>query len=228
MLHGLRRAAADRRAGRAGPEIAHTLLHEYGHHVDRSNAHGRLAEPNGTRRWWLARGMGKLVELDSVAGGYRIGWDRSIGEIYAEDYAYVHLGGRHKIGWLDLPDEAVRAALLADLGAGESDVATPAEPAVKPVVIARSGVLAAGERQSLSFGLLGPGRRVTFTAQVARSHARLEIACSNGRRFAKRLTGRSATIDVRNLGPAECRATVRSTGTAPQRYSVRLRLSVGA
>ena len=42
--------------------IAHTLVHEYGHHVDAFNRHGGLEEPNGTRNWWRVRGLARLVE----------------------------------------------------------------------------------------------------------------------------------------------------------------------
>jgi hypothetical protein len=210
-----------------GPAVAHTLLHEYGHHLDATRRHDGAPEPNGTRRWWLARGLPRLLELASVARSYRLGWDRSIAEIYAEDYAYVHVGGRHRIDWLEPPDDEVRAALLADLGVGDANVTAPAEPAVKPVVLTSSGVLGPGERRSLSFGLLGPGRRVTLTARVTDgSRGRVEIACSQ-RRYARGLAGRAVTtLDVRNLGPSECVASIRSASAEPFRFSVRLRLAV--
>ncbi|MGI9657416.1 MAG: hypothetical protein ACR2OD_00800, partial [Gaiellaceae bacterium] len=37
-------------AGR-NADVAHTLLHEYGHHIDNSHGHRRLQEPNGTPAW---------------------------------------------------------------------------------------------------------------------------------------------------------------------------------
>ena len=83
-------------AGRSD-RIAHTVLHEYGHHVDRSRRHSGLDEPNGTPLWWKARGMAQLVALRSVRDRYQIGWNRSIAEVFAEDYAYTNLGGPFRI-----------------------------------------------------------------------------------------------------------------------------------
>ena len=84
-------------------DIAHTVVHEYGHHVDQAHDHGGLPEPNGTSLWWKARGMAALVRSRSVARSYRLGWDRSIGEIFAEDYAQVSLRTPTRIRWLAPP-----------------------------------------------------------------------------------------------------------------------------
>src|SRR5262245_37389787 len=83
-------------AGR-NADLAHTVIHEYGHHVDASRRHGGLAEPNGTPLWWKARGMEQLVSFRSVRSRYQVGWDRSISEVFAEDYAYTNLHGRFRI-----------------------------------------------------------------------------------------------------------------------------------
>ena len=100
---------------------AHTVVHEYGHHLDRSTPVAGIAEPNGTSVWWRARGMAQLLRIGSVARSYVIGWNRSIGEIFAEDYAQLALpGSPHRIPWLGSPNDTVIAALKADLGSGPS------------------------------------------------------------------------------------------------------------
>jgi hypothetical protein len=212
---------------------AHTVVHEYGHHLDRSTPVDGAREPNGTPVWWRARGMANLVRIGSVATTYALGWERSIAEIFAEDYAQLVLGpGRHKITWLSAPNATVIAALKADLGLGpEPEITAP--PALKPVSISRRGALAPKRGVTIDFGLLGPGRRVTATANVAgpkekRARARLEIRC-DGERVALRTLGPGKTrifIDRPNLGPADCRATLTSTSTSRRAYSLVVRLSI--
>ena len=73
-------------------QAAHTLVHEYAHHLDRSTAVSGEQEPNGTPHWWRSRGMDELVRLGSVKRDYGLGWSRSIAEIFAEDYARLALG----------------------------------------------------------------------------------------------------------------------------------------
>jgi hypothetical protein len=122
----------------------------------------------------------------------------------------------------------VRQAILADLGLADPPAAAPAAPALRPVVITRSGTLAPGERVSIGFSLLGPGRRATFTVGGA-APARLEVAC--GGRVARRTRaagGAATTLDVRNLGPGACTARLTGTGSAPLAFSARLRLTVAA
>ena len=72
-------------------ENAHTVVHEYGHHLDRSTPSTDMREPNGTPVWWRAHGMERLVRISSVATSYVLGRDRSIAEIFAEDYAQLAL-----------------------------------------------------------------------------------------------------------------------------------------
>jgi hypothetical protein len=204
---------------------AHTLLHEYGHHVDARRRHGGLREPNGTPLWWRARGMGELVRVQSVRRNYSRGWSRSIGEVFAEDYAYTVLGRRYRIGWLQPPDRVVRQALLADLGLAAPPDLTARRPAVRPVVIDRSGTLSPGERVSIPFGLLGPGRRVTVQARAGGS-ARIEVRCGGFARSRPVAGAGTTTLDLRRLGPAECSASLVSTTSAPARYAFTVRLSV--
>jgi hypothetical protein len=214
-------------------EIAHTVVHEYGHHLDRSTPVTGAREPNGTAIWWRARGMERLLRVNSVATTYILGWERSIAEIFAEDYAQLALGdARYAISWLPRPDATVLAALKADLGLGpEPEIAAP--PELKPVSISRHGALAPKQAVAIPFGLLGPGRRVTATATVTgpkekKLRARLEIRC-DGSRVALRTLGAGKTkisIDRHDLGPADCRATLTSTSTSRRTYSLVVQLSI--
>ena len=212
---------------------AHTVVHEYGHHLDRSTPVTDVREPNGTPVWWQARGMERLVRISSVATSYVLGWERSIAEIFAEDYAQLVLGDGHfLINWLPPPDATVLAALKADFGLGPVPEIT-APPALKPVSISRHGALAPKLGVGIPFSLLGPGRRVeataTFTgAKEKRPRARLEIRC-DGSRVALRTIGPGKTkisIDRHDLGPADCRATLTSTSTSKRTYSLVIRLSI--
>ena len=214
-------------------ENAHTVVHEYGHHLDRSAPVTDVREPNGTPVWWRARGMERLVRISSVATSYVLGWDRSIAEIFAEDYAQLALGdGEYSISWLPPPDATVLAAIKFDLGLGPEPEIEPL-PALKPVSISRHGTLAPKLGVGIPFSLLGPGRRVTATAiftgaKEKRPRARLEIRC-DGSRVALRTIGSGKTtisIDRRNLGPADCKATLTSTSTSKRTYSLVVRLSI--
>ena len=134
---------------------AHTVVHEYGHHLDRSTSVAGVAEPNGTAQWWRARGMAELVRLRTVATSYALGWDRSIAEIFAEDYTQLALpGAEFGISWLEAPDDTVLAALKADFGLGPAPI-TVKPPAIKPVKLSRSGSLAPRRSTAIPFSLLG-------------------------------------------------------------------------
>ena len=212
--------------------VAATFLHEYGHHLDRSWSVNGVPELNGTPVWWELRGMAALAARGTVAFDYSRGWNRSIGEIFAEDYAWIHIPYQHAIPWLSPPDEALRTALFAELG-GQPAVQLPEIPAAGPLVINRSGTLAAKRSQVVPFGLLGPGRRVTLTATVdkvtrAGARARMDVTC-NGTRVATQLftKGRATrTINVPNLGPGECSARLVSTTGVSLTYTLRLRLAI--
>jgi hypothetical protein len=212
--------------------VASTFLHEYGHHLDRAWSVSGVQELNGTPVWWQLRGMAALVGQSTVAFDYSRGWDHSIGEIFAEDYAWIHIQYQYAIPWLSPPDDALRTALFAELG-GQPTAALPETPAAGPLVLNRSGSLAARRAQVVPFGLLGPGRRVTLTATVSRStragtRARMDITC-NGKRVASQAftRGRSTrTISVANLGPAECSARLVSTTGVRLTYTLRLRLAI--
>jgi hypothetical protein len=99
-------------------ENAHTVVHEYGHHVDRSTPVTGVREPNGTPVWWRARGMERLVRVSSVATSYVLAGNGASprssprttpSSLWARDY---------NIGWLPSPDATVLAAVTFDLGLG--------------------------------------------------------------------------------------------------------------
>ena len=150
--------------GRSGPPtimiaagkskiLEDTLLHEYGHHLDTYWRVSGVPELNGTPVWWAARGMAALLAQHQVAFDYSLGWSHGIGEIFAEDYSYIHTGDRYAIRWLSPPDAALKAALFAELG-------TPTEPLPfapeVPSVLNRRGTLVPRDRFSIPFSLLGP------------------------------------------------------------------------
>ena len=207
-----------------------TLLHEYGHHLDSHWSVPGVRELNGTPVWWTMRGMAGLLSQHRVAFDYSLGWNRSIPEVFAEDYAYIHMGAGYGIPWLSPPDQTLKDAMFAELG---SPTAPLPPTRNEPVVINRSGTLAARATRSLPFGLLGPGRHVTMTATVTKPNragvrARASIVC-DGRTvrtqtFTKGRTSR--TLDVPSIGPATCSAQVVSTSKVSLRYTLRLRLAV--
>jgi hypothetical protein len=227
--------------GREGPKtiivaagkstiLESTLLHEYGHHLDTFWHVQGVPELNGTSTWWAARGMAARLAARQVAFDYSLGWSHSIPEIFAEDYAYIHTGSRYAIPWLGPPDDALRTAMFAELGSPTA--ALPAAPEV-PVVINRSGTLVRRDTFSVRFGLLGPGRRVTVNATVSRPtrkgvRARVQIVC-DGTVVANQPFGKGRakrTLDVPNLGPAECDARLVSNTSVALSYTMRVRLAI--
>jgi hypothetical protein len=208
-----------------------SLLHEYGHHLDTFWRVAGVPELNGTPVWWNARGMSTLLSAHQVAFDYSLGWSHSIPEIFAEDYAYIHMPDySYGIQWLSPPDEALKTALFAELGTPTSTL--PAASA-DPLVLVRKGTLAPHAKRVVNFGLLGPGRHVILTANVAKParngrRARAEIVCDGtvvaaqtfGHGLAKRV------LDVPNLGPATCQARLVSTTGVKLTYTLQLSLAV--
>jgi len=101
-----------------GPFLATTIFHEYGHHVDLHLRVRGVPEMNGGERWFAARNMATRLANGKVAIGYSLGWKRSVGEIFAEDYARLHTTFVWEIKWIGQPSAAVRRALREDLAAG--------------------------------------------------------------------------------------------------------------
>jgi hypothetical protein len=211
-----------------------TLLHEYGHHLDTAWRVPGVPELNGTPVWWQSRGMASLLSSRRVAFDYSLGWSRSIGEIFAEDYAYIHMGSTANYGipWLSPPDETLKTALLAELG---SSPGTLPPATAGPLVITRNGTLAPRARRVVSFTLLGPGRHVKLNATVTRPkrkgvRARAQIVCNGGvvasQPFGKGRARR--TLDIPSIGPAECEARLVSTTGVSLGYTLRLELTAPA
>ena len=212
--------------------IEGTLIHEYGHHIDASTPVSGVPELNGIPAWWADRGMASRYAGRQVAFDYSLGWDHSIAEIFAEDYAYIHVGPtyRYAITWLGPPDDALRADMFAALG-GPPPAMLPAAPNA-PLVVQRVGTLSPRGTKSVPFGLLGPGRRVTFTANVARAtrkgvRARIEVRC-NGTVAGTRTIAKgqkTRTLDLPNMGPGDCDARLVSSTSVSLKYSLRLQLT---
>jgi hypothetical protein len=216
-------------AGR-NPRIAHTVIHEYGHHVDASRRHGGLAEPNGTPLWWRARGMAQLVAARSVRDRYQVGWDRSVAEVFAEDYAYTNLGRGYRIEWLEPPTRTIQQAIRADLGLAERPAITTAPPALRPVVIVRQGTLEPDGRVAIDFGLLGPDRRVRLHGVFPGGGAvrgRVEVTCGDSLR-SRLLTGvrPAVSLELPRAGPGQCRASISNTGSEAERFRFTVRLTL--
>ena len=207
------------------------LLHEYGHHLDTFWRVPGVQELNGTPAWWAARGMASLLAAQQVAFDYSLGWFHSVGEIFAEDYAYIHTHSRYAItSWLSPPDAALESAMFAELG--NPTAALPYAPEV-PLIMNRRGTLAPRDGYSVPFGLLGPGRRVTVAATVSNAkrkgiRARAQLVCDGrvvvSRTFRKGQTRR--TFDVPNLGPATCDVRIVSTVSASLSYTLHIAVAV--
>ena len=95
LLHGPAEQQPDNhRPGREEHgSLETTLLHEYGHHLDtilarpgraRAERHAGLVDARAAWR--------RLLSQRRVAFDYSLGWNHSIGEVFAEDYAYIHMG----------------------------------------------------------------------------------------------------------------------------------------
>jgi hypothetical protein len=212
--------------------IEGTLIHEYGHHLDASTPNPGIPELNGIPVWWADRGMAALLAGHRVAFDYSLGWDHSIAEIFAEDYAFIHVGSsyRYAITWLGPPNDTIKADMFAALG-GTPPAALPAAPNT-PLVVQRVGTLTPHDTKSVPFGLLGPGRRVTFTATVSRAtrkgvRARLQVVC-NGKVAGTRTVGKgqkTRTLDLKNMGPGDCDARLVSAAPVSLKYTLRLQLA---
>jgi hypothetical protein len=195
------------------------LLHEYGHHVDYAYGNGARVDPNGTPRWWRARGMQALVRSGAVSRTYARGWSRSIGEIFAEDYMAMNRGGRSSIAWLRQPSTAVRAALRADI------VRYPGPRPVWP-----AGTYA---WKGFTAGAVGQGRMVTMQVPVARTRQRVSVVvlpdaprgmaplavtvtCGTGNPFGHSgVRGERLQVEMGPLSPTTCLAEVRAVDDAP-------------
>jgi hypothetical protein len=101
---------------RGGSSTKYSLLHEYAHHLDAGYGltSSRRWEP-AARRWWAARRIDRRLKNGQVTWDYELGWDRSIAEIFAEDYVQLYARPRYGISWLSRPNGAIRTAIRRDL-----------------------------------------------------------------------------------------------------------------
>lgn len=210
--------------------IEGTLIHEYGHHIDASTPVPGVPELNGIPAWWADRGMAALFAGRQVAFDYSMGWDHSIAEIFAEDYAYIHVGSTYRYGitWMTPPDDKLKADMFAALGTPPAPL--PAAPNT-PLVVHRVGSLTPHDVKSVPFGLLGPGRRVTFTATVSRAtrkgvRARIQVVCNGTVAGTRTIVKgqKSRTLVLPNMGPGDCDARLVSTAPVILKYTLRLQL----
>lgn len=227
----------------ASPELDRVLLHEYGHHVD-NTARNTGNEPDGTPGWWRERGVAGLLAAGRVARDYRLGWDRSIGELFAEDYVQLNLRTAFPFEWIAPPSPAVLDAMRQDITGsargpaprevgGTGPDAPPGTAAPPRVRVARAGVLRPRGGAVLRFRLLGPGRRVIVSAVTrGRGPGRLRVvlACAGRPVGAARTRPRAARVVRSGLGPASCTARVLNTGRTAVGYrmNVELRTTPGA
>jgi hypothetical protein len=100
----------------------HLLLHEYAHHIDMARSDFLYTDKPWASSWWAARGVKTSLAKRRMSLTYSLGWEHSVGEIFAEDYVQLNLRSPYYIHWLAPPDSAVRAALRRDL---RSTVITP-------------------------------------------------------------------------------------------------------
>ncbi|MCC6832759.1 MAG: hypothetical protein IT200_15570 [Thermoleophilia bacterium] len=222
----------------AAPELDRVLLHEYGHHVD-NNARNTGTEPDGTPGWWRERGVATLLADGRVARDYALGWDRSVGELFAEDYVQLNVRAAFAFDWIAPPSQAVLDAMRQDItgsaqgpaprqvgGAGPDTPPATAGTASR-VRVGRTGVLRPRGAAALRFRLLGPGRRVAVSAVVGGRGRGLRVALScagHAVASARTRTGRARLVRT-GLGPAACTARVRNTGRAAVTYRMRVELT---
>jgi hypothetical protein len=210
--------------------IEGTLIHEYGHHIDASTPNPGIPELNGIPVWWQDRGMAALFASHQVAFDYSLGWAHSVPEIFADDYAYIHVGPSYHYGitWLSPPDDKLKADMFAALGSPPEPL--PAAPNT-PLVVNRVGTLTPHDVKSVPFGLLGPGRRVTLKATVSRAtrkgvRARIQVVCNSTvagtRTIAK--GQKTRTLVLPNMGPGDCDARLVSAAPVSLKYTLRLQL----
>jgi hypothetical protein len=160
--------------------------------------------------------MTAKLSRGQVAYDYSRGWQRSIGEVYAEDYARLNgAAGRYGIAWLSPPSSAILAAMRRDLSAAPAAADPGTSRSPRRLNIRRRGVLAPGTIWSIPFGLRGPGRRVTATVRVRNGGGTRTVSADvicNGRRVATKngRRGTPARVNRANLGPASCELRVRS------------------
>jgi len=174
-------AASDR-------DIRHSLLHEYGHHLDnqlvglgRGVRFGQLScavGADGSRRWLFARErQSQIVARRRVGCSASTPWRRLLPELFAEDYAYANGIREWELRLFAPPRRATLAALRADL----------ARP-FRPRTVVWRGRVAAGGALVRTLALTAP----TFLRATAEARRGLRLALSLARR-GRRVAGASGS-----------------------------------
>lgn len=97
---------------------AHLLVHEYAHHIDMARSNFLYTDKPWAPSWWAARGVKTALAKGQMSLTDSLGWERAVGEIFAEDYVQLNLRTRYAIRGLDPPGDTIKAALRRDLRAG--------------------------------------------------------------------------------------------------------------
>lgn len=197
-----------------GPRAERLLLHEYGHHIDIHIGNGARTEPNGTTRWWGARGITRKVRNRSLRNGYGGGWHSAVPELFAEDYAKLNGASGWMIRGLRPPSRSVLRALRADLKSALADRA-PA-PRVGRRTISQRGSLPFADRNLVLFRTGAYKERIAARITLTRGRAALmdaTLVC-NGRRLgrARIAVGRPAEFARSLPAGASCRVSIKNIG----------------
>lgn len=114
-------------------DIAHAVIHEYGHHIDTNTYNlGGLSScgtsGDGSRRWFFARQMQDNI-LDNLSCDPEGDWGQLLPEVFAEDYAQMVGIPRAEYH----PAIAVRPPTAAQKRALRKDIDSPFAPSTKKV-----------------------------------------------------------------------------------------------
>lgn len=212
----------------APAQVRSALTHEYGHHIDATRPHVPGARGlDGTASWWRARDMAGLLSRGLVAWDYSLGWDHSIAEIYAEDYAVTNGAGSSGIRWLGDPPATVQDAIRADLS-GAVAAPTPPAPAPAPApqpgagatavpataIARRSGRLQAGARARIAFAVTDRERLAVRVSGATAGRLRAVLRCNARPRGGATARPDQPAVVRARVAPGRCRVTVRALGAA--------------
>jgi hypothetical protein len=235
--------------GERGPDV---LTHEYGHHIEQSRRKSFSALGSGVPGWWRARGVDGLLQASQVARDYALGWERSISEIFAEDFAVLNGSTRRWRMLVEAPTPELLAVLRTDLvGAAPSPGApapaaatpppapagTPPAPAPgatsgaveTPKPVRTRGRLTPGGKAAVPFNVPSAGNGIVVGIRIAGrrkgASARADIRCDG-----KALGGKAGRVKrpisfrVAGPGPAACMLVV-SRASAPIGFSATVRVT---
>ncbi|MGI9539416.1 MAG: hypothetical protein ACR2N6_04630 [Miltoncostaeaceae bacterium] len=213
-------------------EVRHVLLHEYAHHIDAFRGGTQAArEPNGTWRWWVARGMSKRLRAGTAAQDYSLGWSRSVAEVFAEDYVRLNGLRAYAIPWLQPPSRSILTALHEDI-TGKEQLPKVAPFARKPAGaspaigrrIVRKGALRSQSTGAVTFSLRRSERLVSVHAELTAGtrdvDARAALRCEGAPLAAASANDRGRiNLQQPDVGPGECNLVLANLGPTAA-YSV--------